>query len=142
MENFGARGDGDATSVSLEKLAQADIYVLLVAWRYGFVPANQETLRHPAGYQAALAHKLPLLRLSRRPRDRRPDHDSPQFPAASATPTSAPELDAFRAELLKTHILGTFAVSPTNSRPKLSPISANIFWASCGRRRRATWCSS
>ena len=118
MENFGAQGDGDATSVSLEKLAQADIYVLLVAWRYGFVPANQELSVTQQEYQAALARKLPCFVYLADPATDGPDHDSPQFPAAVRDPDQRAQLDAFRAELLKSHILDMF-VTPDDLATKV-----------------------
>src|SRR5690348_203116 len=37
MEDFGAQ-DGDATQVSLAEVASADVYILLLAWRYGSIP--------------------------------------------------------------------------------------------------------
>ena len=45
MEDFGAQ-DGDATQVSLAELASADVYILLLAWRYGSIPTTppNETL--------------------------------------------------------------------------------------------------
>src|SRR5215813_5624290 len=41
MEQFGAQGSGDATSVSTDQVAQADIYLGLFAWRYGYVPPGE-----------------------------------------------------------------------------------------------------
>src|SRR5215472_5571327 len=40
MERFGAQ-DGDAQTVSLDQLAAADLYIGIIAWRYGFIPPGQ-----------------------------------------------------------------------------------------------------
>jgi hypothetical protein len=41
MEQFGAR-EGDAQSVSTDLVAESDLYLGVIAWRYGYVPEGQE----------------------------------------------------------------------------------------------------
>ena len=41
MADFGARPEG-ATTASLEEVAQADLFVGIYAWRYGFIPEGAE----------------------------------------------------------------------------------------------------
>ena len=38
METFGAQGDGEPATVAREKVASADVFIGVVAWRYGVVP--------------------------------------------------------------------------------------------------------
>src|SRR5215470_9081273 len=38
MRQFGAQPSGDGTTVSLDELGRSEIYLLVVAWRYGHVP--------------------------------------------------------------------------------------------------------
>jgi Domain of unknown function (DUF4062) len=38
MAQFGAQGSGDAVTVSLEKVRSAQVYLGIIAWRYGYVP--------------------------------------------------------------------------------------------------------
>lgn len=45
MEYMGTQPEGDATSVSYDYLAEADLYLGIIAWRYGYIPAG-ETLIH------------------------------------------------------------------------------------------------
>ena len=61
MERFGAQ-DGDAQSVSLKQLAAADLYVGVIAWRYGFIPPDQPLSVTQQEYQEATR----LKQLSRR----------------------------------------------------------------------------
>src|SRR6516165_10439528 len=58
MERFGAQ-DGDAQSVSLEQLAAADLYLGVIAWRYGYVPARQVYSVTQQEYQEATRLGLP-----------------------------------------------------------------------------------
>src|SRR6516164_4817340 len=41
MEQFGARED-DAQTVSTDLVAGCDLYIGVIAWRYGYVPAEQK----------------------------------------------------------------------------------------------------
>src|SRR5688572_25637779 len=38
MEDWGAQGAGDPTSVSLDRVAGCVAYAGIIAWRYGFIP--------------------------------------------------------------------------------------------------------
>ena len=57
MENLSAR-DADAVKVSLEMVENAEVYICVLAWRYGFLPPGSLLPGSPASN---------LGRLSRRP---------------------------------------------------------------------------
>lgn len=108
MENFGAQGQGDATSVSREEVAKADLFVLLVAWRYGHVPDSKEFSISYQEYCEALERKLPTFVYLADPTTDGPEHDSPAFPATDRDPEHRVQLDDFRTELQKARIVDYF----------------------------------
>src|SRR5262249_16397275 len=59
IENFGAQGTGDATSVSTEKVAGCDIYLGIIGWRYGYVPAGTSQSVTHQEYEAAQRLGMP-----------------------------------------------------------------------------------
>jgi hypothetical protein len=110
MAQFGARPSGDGTSVSLEEVATCDIYLLLVAWRYGAVPADAiKSITHQEYDEARRLHKPCFVYLAA---DATEQQDSPGdlFPAATRNPGYAAQLRAFRAELRQAHIIDTFTL--------------------------------
>src|SRR5690348_15691385 len=60
MEDFGAQ-NGDATQVSLAELASADVYILLLAWRYGTIPSDEMLSVTHLEYRAAKDAGMPRL---------------------------------------------------------------------------------
>ena len=58
MEDFGASPD-DATTVSYEELSTAEVVVLIVAWRYGFIPQGETRSVTELEYEAAKQLRLP-----------------------------------------------------------------------------------
>lgn len=60
MEDFGAQ-DGDATDVSLAELASAEVYILLLAWRYGSIPSKETLSVTHLEYRAAKEAGMPRL---------------------------------------------------------------------------------
>jgi tetratricopeptide (TPR) repeat protein len=114
MEAFPLRPTGDthaptpdATSVSLEELASSQVYVLLVAWRYGHVPPGQQLSVTHQEYLAAINRPMPCFVFLADPSTDGAQHDSPQFPAAKRDPEHRPDLNTFRAEL-ETHQIKYF----------------------------------
>jgi hypothetical protein len=110
MENFGAQGntETDAVSLSLEQVDQADFYVLIVAWRYGFVPDQQTLSVTHQEYLEALNKKIPCFVYLAASATDGPHHDSPSSHSSTRDPEHRTQLEAFRALLLKSHILDTF----------------------------------
>jgi hypothetical protein len=110
MENFGAQGYGDATSVSRAEVDEADLFVLLVAWRYGYVPDGHTLSVTHHEYREALDRKLPCFVYLADPGTdgAAPDRDSPAFPSAGRDPAHRARLEAFRTELQKAHVVDYF----------------------------------
>ncbi|HEY1391144.1 MAG TPA: tetratricopeptide repeat protein [Ktedonobacterales bacterium] len=111
MENFGAQGEGDAIRVSREEVAQSDFYILIVAWRYGYVPSDNKLSVTQQEYDEARVRNLPCFVYLADPATDGQAHDSPEFPATSrdADPEYRAKLEAFRAMLQTNHVCGFFA---------------------------------
>src|SRR5215471_18275298 len=60
MEHFGARA-GDAQTVSTELVASCELYLGIVAWRYGYVPPGQIQSVTEAEYKEAVRLGIPRL---------------------------------------------------------------------------------
>src|ERR671938_451327 len=60
MENLTA-ADANALEVSLKMVDEADIYVGVFAFRYGFVPDGQTISVTEAEYNRAVEHEIPRL---------------------------------------------------------------------------------
>lgn len=114
MADWGAVGHGDGTSVSREKVAEADAVVLIVAWRYGHRPPGQEKSITHQEYDEARAHDLPIFVYLADPSTDADDSDGPGalFPAALRDPDleSRTRLLAFRAELEASHVRDYFTM--------------------------------
>src|SRR5262249_10426516 len=61
MGRFALRPHLDATALSLEELASSDLYLLLVAWRYGYVPPGADLSVTHEEYRAARRLGLPCF---------------------------------------------------------------------------------
>jgi WD40 repeat protein len=104
MEDYGA-ADNRPLDKCLSDVASCDIYVGIIAWRYGYVP-NQD---NPAGrsiteleYRHALDRKLPCLIFML-------DADQPWPPSLMDSGRDRERLDALRADLGKRHLVGFFS---------------------------------
>ncbi|MFI5277782.1 MAG: tetratricopeptide repeat protein, partial [Ktedonobacterales bacterium] len=98
MAQFGAGGT-DATTVSYTELATADIVVLIVAWRYGFIPAGEIHAVTELEYEEARRLKLPIYVYLADPATEAQDGPDALFPAETRQPEYAAQLAAFRAGL-------------------------------------------
>ena len=96
MEQFGAQGSGDATSVSTDKVAQADLYVGVFAWRYGYVPPGETRSVTHLEYLEARKLGLPCYLFLAHPETQ---DDDTLFPASLRDPDHLAALLAFRDEL-------------------------------------------
>ncbi len=107
MAQFGAQ-DGDATTVSLKEVQSADVYIGIIAWRYGFVPPGET---HSVTHQEYLEAKrlgLPqFLFLAHADTDAT---DSPDalFPAQQRDPEHRAALLAFRDEIQGERVVDYF----------------------------------
>ena len=103
MEDYGA-GDDRPLAKCLRDVDACDVYIGLVAWRYGFVPSHD----NPHGrsiteleYRQAREQKKPCLMFLI-------DVDQPWPPAFMDTGPDRARLDAFRAELSDKHLVSFF----------------------------------
>ena len=96
MEQFGAQGSGDATSVSTDKVAEADIYVGIFAWRYGYVPPGETRSVTHLEYLEARKLGLPCYLFLAHAETQ---HDDTLFPTSLRDPDHLGALLAFRDEL-------------------------------------------
>ncbi|HEV2458626.1 MAG TPA: DUF4062 domain-containing protein, partial [Ktedonobacterales bacterium] len=108
MEQFGAQGTGDATSVSTEKVASADAYLGIIAWRYGYVSAGSVRSVTHAEYEEAGRLGMPRYIFLADPATDGPDGPDALFPASVRDPVHRAQLDAFRAELGRSHVVDFF----------------------------------
>lgn len=60
MKNFGSQ-PGGSVGVSLEEVAKGDVFVGIIAYRYGYVPGGQEKSVTEQEYDEAVRRKLPRL---------------------------------------------------------------------------------
>ncbi len=105
MEDFGAQV-GDGTSVSTKELAEADLVLLVVAWRYGYVPAGADRSITEQEYDEALRlGKDCLVFLADPTTEARDD----LFPLVARDPEHAAQLRAFRLRLERGHVRATFS---------------------------------
>ena len=113
VEDFGAQ-NGDATQVSLAELASADVYILLLAWRYGTIPAIPpgETLSVThLEYRAAKDADMPRLIFLADPTtemDDGPDGPTTLFPATVRDLDHAAQLRAFHEEVGRDRVAAFF----------------------------------
>ncbi len=110
MEDFGAQ-DGDATQVSLAELASADVYILLLAWRYGTIPTippNETRSVTHLEYRAAKDANMPRLIFLADPATEEDDGPNALFPAAVRDPEHAELVRAFREEVGRDRVAAFF----------------------------------
>jgi tetratricopeptide (TPR) repeat protein len=108
MEHFGAHGTGDATSVSTDMVASADLYLGIVAWRYGYVPHGTARSVTHEEYEEAKRLGLPRYIFLADPATDGPDAPDSLFPAAVRDPEHRVLLEAFRAEIGSAHVVDFF----------------------------------
>jgi tetratricopeptide (TPR) repeat protein len=117
MEHFGAQ-DGDAQSVSLEQLAAADLFVGVVAWRYGYIPAGQDCSVTQQEYQEATKLGLPRYLYLADPATQAADSPADLFPAALRDPDHLERLLNFRDQITRERVVDYFT-SPDNLAAKV-----------------------
>jgi tetratricopeptide (TPR) repeat protein len=108
MESFGAQGTGDATSVSVDQLTSCDVYLGIYAWRYGTVPPGMgQSVTHQE-YEEATRLGMPRYIFLADPTTDAPQGPNALFPASVRDAEHRAQLDAFRAEVGRTHVVDFF----------------------------------
>ncbi len=113
MGDFGAR-DGDATDVSLEKVRSCNIYVLLLGWRYGTIPADETLSVTHLEYRAAKDAGMARLIFLADPATEADVGPTALFPAAVRDEEHSAQLHDFRAEVAHDHV-AAFFTTPDNA---------------------------
>jgi tetratricopeptide (TPR) repeat protein len=107
MEQFGARED-DAQTVSTDLVAGCDLYIGVIAWRYGYVPAEQKQSVTQQEYEEAGRLGISRLVFLAAPETRAGDGASDLFPANVRDSYHLAQLLAFRAEIERDQVVDYF----------------------------------
>ena len=108
MEFFGARGAGDAQAVSRDEVDIADAFILIVAWRYGYVPAGAEHSITHQEYIRARERGLPIYVFMAADSTEQDRADTALFPLSVRDDIDSSKLMAFRSELKTNHVAAFF----------------------------------
>ncbi|MEM7427384.1 MAG: DUF4062 domain-containing protein [Pseudomonadota bacterium] len=117
MENLSAR-DADAVKVSLEMVENAEVYICILAWRYGYVPPGSDISITEMEYDRAV--KLGKPRLVFFIHD-----DHPVKRKDVETGTGADKLQAFKERIGQERV-GAFFKSPSELRSRVGEALANL----------------
>ena len=98
MADFGSDRN-DPKTVSLRELASVDYVVLIVAWRYGFVPKGQTRSITEMEYDEARQRGLPVFVYLADPATEADHGRRALFPASTRSPKHARQLKTFRQRL-------------------------------------------
>src|SRR5579884_796780 len=106
MDRFALRPDLDATEVALDELRGCQLYIVLVAWRYGTVPAGQELSVTHQEYREARRLDRERRQAGQRGMpcfvflaDPSTERDYARFPLEGRDVDHREQLETFRAEL-------------------------------------------
>jgi tetratricopeptide (TPR) repeat protein len=105
MDAFSLRPELDATGISLSELRSSELYLLLLAWRYGYVPEGQELSVTHQEYREARKLGLPCFVFLADPQT---DTDLERYPEAVRDQDHRDQLLAFRAEVEREQLVGYF----------------------------------
>ena len=98
MTELSAHGK-DPKTVSLRELASVDYVVLIVAWRYGFIPKGQTRSITELEYDEARQRGLPVFVYLADPATEADSGRRALFPASARSPKHARQLKTFRERL-------------------------------------------
>lgn len=99
MQDFGSQ-PGGASGVSLREVGHADIFVGIIAHRYGYIPEGQSLSVTEQEYDEAVRRKLPRLMYLLDPA-----HD---WPAEHIESAAADKMAAFRTKIERTDVRSLF----------------------------------
>jgi tetratricopeptide (TPR) repeat protein len=107
MEQFGAR-EGDAQTVSTDLVAISDLYLGVIAWRYGYVPKGQERSVTHQEYEEAGRLGIPRLVFLAASETQAADDANDLFPTATRDPEHLDQLLTFRTEIEQAQVVDYF----------------------------------
>jgi hypothetical protein len=105
MEEFGANSE-EPTTVAISRLRGADVYVGIIAWRYGTIPPGETRSVTHLEYLEARKLGLPCYLFLARPET---DTDYTLFPADTRDPEHRTQLLAFRDQIQQGPTVAYFA---------------------------------
>lgn len=128
MEDFGAQ-NGDAATVSSTQVSAADVFLLVVGWRYGFVPDNETLSVTHLEYLEAVRLGFPRLIFLAAPATETRDD---LFPMAVRDPEHLADLHAFRAAVERDRVVAYFATPEDLERAVIRALSEYLRHQSFG----------
>lgn len=108
MEYFGAQ-DGDAMQVSLAEVGKADVFVGVVAWRYGYIPDGETRSVTHLEYEEAKRLNLPRYIFLADPLTAANEGQDAIFPSNLRDPENYALLMRFRSELETDRVVDWFS---------------------------------
>lgn len=123
MEQFGAE-DGDATEVSTDKVASADLYLGIFAWRYGYIPPRRKRSVTHLEYLHAKRLGKPRFLFLADPTTQALNGPGDLFPETLRDPDRQKQLLAFRARLERERVVDYFT-TPENLASKVATVLGN-----------------
>jgi Protein kinase domain/Domain of unknown function (DUF4062)/TIR domain len=112
MRYFNAQATGTASSNSIARIAEADVVILLIAWRYGTVQSNGLSITHQE-YQEAVRLNKPILAFLADNVTQTMDREVDLFPSAKRDIEHEAQMRAFRQEISDSGlIIDTFDTPP------------------------------
>jgi hypothetical protein len=137
MAQFGS-GGADARTVSLTELGTAEFVVLIVAWRYGFIPEGETRSITELEYAEALRLGLPVYVYLADPATAAEEGPDALFPAATRDPEHTRQLVTFRTELMNSNLstYDTFTTPADLSAKVVTALARRLLReAQAGQRR-------
>jgi Domain of unknown function (DUF4062)/NB-ARC domain len=98
MRYFNAQAIGTSSSNSVERVADADVVILLIAWRYGSVQSDGLSITHQE-YREAVHLGKPILAFLADKTTEAMDRAEDLFPSAKRDPDHVEQMRAFRQEV-------------------------------------------
>jgi tetratricopeptide (TPR) repeat protein len=109
MRYFNAQATGTSNSNSVERVGEADVVILLIAWRYGSVQSNDGLSITHEEYREAVRLGKPILAFLADKATETMDRAEDLFPLAKRDPDHADQMHAFRQEVKNSgRIVDTF----------------------------------
>ncbi|GAA3839553.1 hypothetical protein GCM10022243_02410 [Saccharothrix violaceirubra] len=107
----------------LEDVRASDVYVVIMAWRYGFIPEGHSESITELEYRAAIDAKIPVLAFVL-------SEDQPWLPKLVE---HSKQVDRFRTELMNSHLVGLFTTTDDLARRvaeslHVRPADATVDW--------------
>lgn len=119
MAQFNAQGEGDAVNVSLEQVQSAEVYIGLVAWRYGYVPLGETHSVTHREYLEARRLGRPCFLFLAEASTEQDEGSEALFPANLRDAEHTEQVHAFRAELERDGVVDYFT-TPDNLAKKVA----------------------